>query len=142
MKKREKEAILFIIGYLHNCNSVLMQIHYVYYIVFLDTFHFSTSVFSIKMCPVSPCLPLHCSFNLYSCLSFVASSKTQSCHFKSLYWCRDVRGASLLCRTTPSLSHCDSSPQTGLPSSQITVSQINELVHWPHRHTHRPISCL
>lgn len=35
----------------------------------------------------------------------------------------------------PSLSHCNSSPPTVLPSSQRTVNQINELVHWPHTHT-------
>lgn len=47
----------------------------------------------------------------------------------------DVRGASLLCQTTHSFSHCNSSPLAVLPSSWRTVNQINELVHCPHRHT-------
>lgn len=77
------------------------------------------------------CVP-DCSLGFFLCLSFSTSSKTI---LNSFNCAGDVRGASLLCQTTHSLSHCNSSPLAVLPSSWRTVNQINELVHWPHRHT-------
>lgn len=86
-----------------------------------------------SFCPFfSGALLLLCSLGFFLCLSFSTSSKTI---LNSFNCAGDVRGASLLCQTTHSLSHCNSSPLAVLPSSWRTVNQINELVHWPHRHT-------
>lgn len=73
--------------------------------------------------------------SIHVCLSSL-SPKHNLAILKAFNGAGDVRGASLPRQTTHGLSHWNSSLPTVLQSSQRTVNQINELLHWPHTYIH------